>query len=408
MNQVAVNNLEHGMVLSADVLDINDRLLLAKGQKIESRHLRVLKIWGVAQVSVVGGNSAVQIEQAQTDTAKAVAVRDSLDSLFQNIKIQHSSIQELYRCAFLYRYRNNDWKPRRVPTQDLQNQTKTVFPKNLAQQLQRIDAKLPDAPSIVMELNDLVADPYTTSNDIARVVSKSPSLASLILKMVNSSFYGFSAKIDQISRAVTMIGNKEISNLAIGICVLKQFSDIDPEILDLNSFVTHSYATGLIARILAAWLNIPQTERLFVTGLLHDVGKLVIYKYFPKHALAIFSRAQHFCKSVYHAEEGILGRCHTWFARELLRKWHLPAALQEAVAFHHAPNKAEDRIAAALVQMADLIVNAMGWGRSGEFSPVGFDGDLWNQIGIPNSVLPVAIRQAQHQLDAMLIAVNIR
>jgi len=395
------------MVLSEDVTDLDERLLLAKGQKIEAKHLRVLKIWGIAQVCVVGETKDQPPEETRVDTEKAVSVRDSIDFVFKHIEKQHRAIQEIYRSAFLYRYRDLSRGQRRACDAPLQSPPKVPLPENLAQRIRNIDHKLPEAPSIILDLNTLTSDPYATSNDIARVVHKSPSLASQLLRIVNSPFYGFPSKIDQISRAVTMIGTKEISNLAIGICVMKQFSDIAPEIMNMDSFIRHSFATGLIARILAARLNIQQTERLFVAGLLHDIGKLIIYKHFPKHALAIFSMARASKESVYHAEEAVLGHSHVWIGRELLKKWQLPIELQDAVGAHHAPRKASDRVAAALVQMADLMANAMGWGGSGEQAVVGFDAELWDQIGIPNSILAVVIRQAQHQLDAMIATLRI-
>lgn len=408
MSQIAVNHLEQGMVLSEDVLDLNERLLLAKGQKIEAKHLRVLKIWGIAQVNVVGESKADATEETRVDTDKAIVIRDRIDFLFKNVEKQHRAIQEIYRSAFLYRYRELPKDVCRLNPLCSHSPEHVQSPGNVSRRIQTIDIKLPEAPSIITDLNNVTSDPYATSSDIARVVHKSPSLSSLLLKIVNSSFYGFPSRIDQISRAVTMIGTKEISCLAVGICVMKEFSDISPDILDMNSFIRHSYASGLIARILAARLNIPQTERLFVAGLLHDIGKLLIYKYFPKHAQTIFSMAHASRDSVCHAEKTVMGLSHAQIGMELLKKWQLPEELQDAVAAHHSPSKATHQTSAVLVQMADLMANAMGWGGSGEQTLVGFDNELWDNVGIPNAVLSVIVRQAQHQLSAMESTLNAR
>ena len=104
----------------------------------------------------------------------------------------------------------------------------------------------------------VITDPFATSNDVAQVVNKSPSLAALLLRIVNSAYYGFPSKIDRISRAVTIIGTKEISGLALGISVMRVFSDIPKEVIDMQAFIRHSLACGMLARILAALKNLQQ------------------------------------------------------------------------------------------------------------------------------------------------------
>ena len=405
MSYIAVDNLKHGMIVEQDVRDINNRLLLSKGQEITEKHLRVLKIWGVAEVSVVATADPQPVEDKPTDIDRATQIKESMDFLFHCLDVSRPTIHDVYRIAFLHRYRHG--------VDDRDHLFKggpeigEVDPSdNIHEKIKRIDIKLPEAPEIISELNAVIADPFATSNDIAQVVNHSPSLAALLLKLVNSAFYGFPTKIDRISRAVTIIGSQEISNLALGLCVMKAFDDIPSQVIDMASFMKHSFACGLMARIMGARLDIKQTEQLFVAGLLHDIGKLIVYRYFPKDAAVCLSKAGLEKESVFETEKKVLGLHHTSIGRYLVRKWQLPAELEDVIVHHHSPATADHQGRAGIVQMADLLANALSIGSSGEWVIPGFDDDTWSQNGLVNSTLSTIVRQALHQLNSMEAAFN--
>lgn len=166
--------------------------------------------------------------------------------------------------------------------------------------------KLPEIPTTIFELNEALTAPFTSAREIARIVNKSPSLASILLRIVNSSFYGFPSKIESTTQAVVLIGSKEISNLALEICTMQVFKDIPKEIVDMKSYIRHSVACGLLSRVIAAHLNIQQTDQMFTAGLLHDIGRLVIYRYFPDQAgtfstMPVISMK----KPIYHRENSL-------------------------------------------------------------------------------------------------------
>ncbi len=284
MSCIAVNELEPGMVLSEDVLDVNTRLLLSKGQKIIPKHIRVLKIWGINEVNIVGDAKDVIKIIPPSDPEKESRVKEAVDIVFRHLNHEHPILNEIRRVSLTYRLQKDvPMCPMSTP-QPLRADGSLDRPKNVGRHIQKIDAKLPEAPFIITELNNVIADDHSTSNDVAQVVNKSPSLSAVILKIVNSAFYGFPIKIDRISRAVTIIGTKQISSVALGICVMQAFKDIPKEFLDTKAFLRHSLACGLVARVLGAFKNMADTEQLFVSGLLHDIGKLIAFKYYPEHA----------------------------------------------------------------------------------------------------------------------------
>ena len=169
---------------------------------------------------------------------------------------------------------------------------------------------MPEIPAVVFELNEVIANPLSSAEHIAEVVNRSPSLTALLLKIVNSSFYGFPSKIDKVSHAVTLIGTREISGLALGISILSIFKNIPKEIIDMYSFLKHSLACGILSRVLAAHLNSNQTEQLFVAGLLHDLGRLILYIHFPKESHNIITRSRNRSKLLFEEEKDYLGCDH--------------------------------------------------------------------------------------------------
>jgi HD-like signal output (HDOD) protein len=401
MGFVAVDNLEQGMIIGEDVRDINTRLLLSKGQKIDFKHIRVLKIWGVTEVNVVGAQSDRAAEMVLADPQKERRIKDVLDTVFKHVNLKNPILNEIYRIALAYRLQG-ELPPSPVSEfEAFKNGEVLSEPEQIRRQIQKIDAKLPEAPTIISELNDVIADPFATSNDVAQVVNKSPSLAALLLKIVNSAYYGFPSRIDRISRAVTIIGTKEISGLALGICVMRSFNDIPAEVIDMQAFIRHSLACGMVARILGALKNMEQTEQLFVSGLLHDIGKLIVFKYLPEYTHCTMNLAISSGESVFSAEKKVLGMNHTRIARYLLKKWRLPEGLENNVVFHHTPGKASDPIKAGILQLADLIANALGIGASGERTVPACDELILESIGVSARTLQMVIRQAIHQLGPM-------
>jgi len=406
MSYVAVDKLKQGMVVDQDVHDINRRLLISKGQELSEKHLRILKIWGVAEISVVADGNAAPSEAAPTDVEKAGRIKATLDFILQQFDINAPAIRDVYQVAFLYRYRlDSDPKPIAIAQRIKRDAGKQKIP-DIREKIQRIDVHLPEAPELISELNAVISDPLGTSHDIAQVVNKSSSMAAMLLKLVNSAFYGFPARIDRISRAVTLIGSKEISNLALGLCVMRAFEDISPDVIELPAFMQHSVACGLMARIMGARVNMKQTEQLFVAGLLHDIGKLIVYKYFPEGAVEGFAAAAASHDPVYRAEKQVFGLSHTQIGKLLLRKWQLPTELEDVIVRHHSPAQAYDSDKAVIVQMADMLAHTLGVGSSGEWMVPNFDHRCWSKLGLANSTLSTIVHQALHQLQSIDAAFN--
>ncbi len=94
--------------------------------------------------------------------------------------------------------------------------------------------------------------PSSSAKDIAEVVSTDVALSTKLLKLVNSPLFGLTQKVDSIERAVSYVGEEELSNLALGITAIRYFKDIPPELIDMQTFWRHSLSCGIFAKLIAS------------------------------------------------------------------------------------------------------------------------------------------------------------
>ena len=399
MGIIAVDQLKEGMVLAEDVLDVNSRLLLKEGGTVESQHIRMFKMWGVGEIRVQGDVAAKAGSETGDDPSRLEEVAQRIAPLFRLNDLNHPVIQQLFTLSVQHRAKNDPTPEAASPIQTAAQDAAKPAATDIRDRLKRTNIKLPEIPSIVYELNEVIADPFSSAEDIAQVVNKSPSLASLLLRIVNSAFYGFPGKIDRISRAVALIGSKEISCLALGISTMRIFNEIPKDIIDVRSFFKHSLACGILSRILAAHLNIGQTEQLFVSGLLHDIGRVIVFKYFPKEAAAMLAETRSPGNRLYDIEFETLRCRHTHVGRDLFRKWKLPYSLENSIYYHHTPSRAREVNRTAVIHLADICVHGLGLGTSGEqVIPPLDDAAIETLRLVPASLKTVAV-QTLHQLE---------
>ena len=389
------------MILEEEVRDINGRLLLKKDKKIQLSHIRIFKIWGVTEVNIQGNNGNKNPAASVASPERVEKIKENTKNVFRFVDLEHPAIKEIFRISVDFRSKHHLSENEKESDLSEIDIPQNGNGRNFLQKLKNKKLTLPEIPSIVFELNEVIANPLSSAEDIAQVVQRSPSLTALLLKIVNSPFYGFPSKIDKIFLAVTLIGTREISGLALGISLLSLFNKIPKEILSMYSFLRHSLACGIISRILAAHKSIPQTEQLFVSGLLHDLGRLILYSYFPNESRNILSRARSSEMLLYEQETEYLGCNHTHLVKHLLQQWKLPIVLENNVFFHHRPKEAQQPQTAALVHLADIITNGLGIGTSGERFVPPLDFAAWESLELSPSCFDVVTKQATHQYFAL-------
>ena len=237
-------------------------------------------------------------------------------------------------------------------------------------------------PDVCMRLFDLIQSPSTSADDIANVVAVDPNLTARLLRVANSAFYRFRRKIDTISRAITIIGTTELYQLVLSVSAVKSFSNLPNDLVTMNTFWRHSVYTGLLARALAVRANILHPERLFVSGLMHDVGSLVLYNQRPEEMRDLLLIADGDEEVLYQAEISQFSFSHASVAAHLMDKWQLPEELVLSIKWHHQPELAEKAsMEAHILFLANHLVNESEQGN--------FMGSPRADIRVPEAMLEI-------------------
>ena len=243
-------------------------------------------------------------------------------------------------------------------------------------------------PDIYLKINEMLAENAASVDQFATVISHDPGLTARLLKLVNSAYYGLPSKIDTISRALTVVGMLELTNLVYSICAVKTFSKLSSDVTNMNTFWRHGIYTGIAARELAAEINCLNPERLFVAGLLHDVGSLAVNRKFADIAEQTIAASEGNEQQLVALEQESLGFDHAELGAKMFESWHLPEATCEAIKYHHNPDAAGDAsLEAGILHVADALANASGTGSYSEtvaeiidldsavLAPLGIDSD---------------------------------
>lgn len=419
MGRLPLTALKPGMVLAEQVRDRNGRLLLDSGVVLEERHLRIFKIWGVAEVAVTPGAAdasqqpseeefeiPTEILEASRQYQKARFAHN--DSTFTPIvRLENYCVERLARKAtqqglapgvLAARSMALETTPEKQPAQPHASAELRFDPEKLI----REELTMGTLPMIFHKLVDVVNDPTSSALDAAEVIEKDPELAVRLLKIVNSSFYGMRAKVESVSRAVAIIGGNQLLSLAVGLSVVTTFKGIPTEMVDMEAFWRHSVACGIAARLLAGHHNAPNTERFFVGGLLHDIGRLALYAELPDTARKVMERSRAAGRLLVDEEVHDFGFSHCRLGGLLLETWKLPLSLENTVAYHHDPLRAQHKLEASILQVADMLVNALELGGSGERYVPHLEPNAWELLHISPAVLLQVASQMEMQLDDVL------
>lgn len=255
-------------------------------------------------------------------------------------------------------------------------------------------------PVVYMRLTQLIDDPYCDLEDVAKVISEDAGICVRLLKIANSSMYNFPSKIETITRALTVIGTKQLRDLVLATCVIDMFKDIPHDIVDMGSFWRHSIGTGITARVIATYQRENNVERFYLMGLLHDLGRLVMFSHLPDQVRHVMECSVDKKQPIYQIEREILGFDHADVALQLLKTWHLPQSIITAVGYHHKPSQAIDyKNETAVVHLSDIISSSMQLGSSGERYVVPLSDEAWQILNLKASLLPDIIERVESQYE---------
>ena len=240
-------------------------------------------------------------------------------------------------------------------------------------------------PDICVKVFELVESNDASAQELGEVIGRDPSLTARLLRLVNSAFYNFNRRIDTVSRAVTVIGVRELYSLVIAVSAVKSFANLPNSLVNIDTFWRHGIYTGLIARALAKQCRVLHPERMFVAGMLHDIGSLVLYNRMPEVCSDLLLVCDGDEGILHQAELAELGFTHADLGGALLNTWMLPETLQEAVGYHHMPSYAmQSELEASIVHLADNLANRSLIGAFCEHpsEAAAVDASTWAAIGV--------------------------
>lgn len=180
-----------------------------------------------------------------------------------------------------------------------------------------------------VRIKELIDDESSTIDDISDVILLDPALAATILKLGNSSFFNYPGKIDTVSKAVLVLGITEVYNLVIAFFTNKAFKNLTSDQDYLDDFWCKSVDCALIVKYIGVKLNFPNAERLFILGLLHNLGELVVQQLAPEKVSEV-SRLS-VTELPWERQIDCLGFTYGECAAELLKQWQLPFSIIEPI-----------------------------------------------------------------------------
>jgi HD-like signal output (HDOD) protein len=422
VGEVNVDYLKNGMVLASDLKDSLGRFLLGRGTVIEEKHIRVMKIWGITSADIEGTDQehAAQEEMRQIDPQQLPKIQKYINSFFCDSApaVEHEALKEIKRLCVLRVAQRID--AGFITISELEEKLQKDADARLSKPLKPPQEKIIPAPDLVnrsiqlssfpdiyYQIIKVMNDTKSSASHLAEVVGNDPGLSAILLKMINSAFYGLPAKVSSIVRAIALIGGNELSTLAMGISVIRYFKDIPPEMVDMKKFWMHSVAVGVFARLLVHHKVGLSEEELFIGGLLHDIGRLVIFRAYPHSAAYAMQLAEKRRIPLFEAERKVLGYDHAAVAGLLLEKWNFPKTLQQMIKYHHLPLVSQRPLEAAIVSLSNILATAMRFGYSGNRFIPSFDEKIWAAIDLSTSVLMPSVKQADRQVNEVLRIFNL-
>jgi len=214
---------------------------------------------------------------------------------------------------------------------------------------------LPDA---VIRANQLIDSPSAGAADIGEVISKDPALSAQLLRLVNSAFYSFQEPVNSLKRAISVVGTRELRSLILSASAADVFNQIAPDTIDMDDFWQRSVYVGLIAGKLSKHLGIGRGEIPFLIGLLHDVGKIVLFNRLPGAMGRILEEAEQSGRPLYQVEKEHLGFCAADVGAALLENWSLGDSISVPIRYQHSPDEAPSDLTSAQILNLSIAVTA--------------------------------------------------
>lgn len=285
--------------------------------------------------------------------------------------------------------------------------------------LERVE-DMPSIPASAAQVIHLAADPDASAKDVADAVSMDPALTTRVLRIVNSVAYGMPRRVSTVSHAVVIMGMSALRSAVISASVASELSiSAEKSGLDPNAFWRHCAGAAAGGRILSKHFKLGSAGEMFVAGLLHDMGRLVLARALSLQHRRVMRRMEAEKTDIITAEIDEFGCSHCHAGWWLADQWNLPTELQHAAGHHHNPLVAgEGASFAAIIQLADLMSQSLEHdqdddagspeaGGSPDIADLPLQDATWDALlamkrDFDRSELPVLLQRLTAELDGCM------
>jgi len=401
MKKINISKIKPKMILGKDVVNKEGRLLFPQDLELTPKEIRTLKMWGIPEIAIQMEPGKVAQPCTKKKSPGNKRARQFLDNWFDKNDIQNPVIETVYNIC-MTRLENNQFEiifnPGSRDDTRLCSTNGKIEPVKDIHLLLKNNLKLPSLPTIFSEINDAIKNPKCSGKDIADIVSKDTSLSATLLKIINSAYYGLSQKVESLQYAAMALGTRQVSSLALGITVINYFKGISDQRINMQSFWRHSIACGIATKALSIHVAGVSPDRLFIGGLLHDIGRLIFLTQYPTQFNALLKKSQLGGLSLYEVEPNYFGYTHAQFGSLLAKTWNFSDRVSQLIHHHHDDFKKPPSKEVAVVNISNWLVTAVGIGSSGENGLPALNMHAWDALGIPDGMLASIIKQIDRQI----------
>ena len=271
-------------------------------------------------------------------------------------------------------------------------------------ELNRIIGKIEDLPTLprtVLKITELVNNPKSSARDLSRIITDDQVLTARLLKLVNSSFYGFPQRISTVTGAIVLLGFDAIRNLLLTTSVFDVFSNpTRPSKFSQEKFWDHSLGCAVGAKVIGNFMRHDKIEELFVSGLLHDIGKIVEMMFLPKEFSKMTVLVKNENTLLREAEMAVLGYTHAEIGKLLGERWNLPPKLISVIGHHHEPEAAGPfTLEAAIIHLADIFCRSLSIGSGGDDKMPALDPFAWETLKIKTHAIEPILEEIKKEFE---------
>ncbi len=263
--------------------------------------------------------------------------------------------------------------------------------------------ELPTLPTVASKLVSLASREDTTLTDIANLVSKDISLSTKILKVSNSAFYSFPQQIGSITQAVSILGTNAVLSLVLSFSFLKIKNGNRESAFDFKKFWEKSLASAVASKLVLERVKGSNTEEIFISGLLQNLGELILARTFPEKYNEVITRAlEKDCKTR-DVEKEIFGTDHCFLGYEVAKKWGFPPSLLLPILYHHAPEGYTEKDAKVkqttyAVYLSDLLMGIL-YSDTPDVFYKKFKKDAKKLLSLSNEQIDEILSEVHSQVD---------